>query len=73
MDVIQGIIARCISIDGIKTDELFQDPDDAVFYDIAMEAKLAFDESYLVKGNTKHFPDKPFVVTPKEMLDILNS
>lgn len=26
---------------------------------------------YLVTGNAKHFPDKPFVVTPREMLSIL--
>lgn len=27
--------------------------------------------SYLVTGNTKHFPKKPFVVTPAEMLQII--
>lgn len=52
--------------------EIFPDPKDVVFYQIVMEGRKT-DESYLVTGNTKHFPVKPFVVTPKEMLDILES
>jgi hypothetical protein len=27
--------------------------------------------AYLVTGNIKHFPEKPFIVTPREMLDII--
>ena len=49
-------------------DEVFPDPKDIVFY----EVKMSKDEAYLVTGNIKHFPKKPFVVTPREMLDILN-
>lgn len=30
------------------------------------------DNAYLVTGNIKHFPKKPFVVTPRKLLDILN-
>ena len=29
------------------------------------------EDSYLVTGNIKHFPVKPFVVTPAEMVRIL--
>ena len=29
------------------------------------------DDSFLVTGNIKHFPKKPFVVTPAEMLQII--
>ena len=28
-------------------------------------------DAYLVTGNKKHFPDKPIVVTPAEMVEIL--
>lgn len=49
------------------TDEDFPDPDDIVFY----EVKMSKDDAYLVTGNIKHFPKKPFVVTPKEMMEIL--
>ena len=30
------------------------------------------DNAYLVTGNIKHFPKKPFIVTPVEMLAIIN-
>ena len=50
-------------------DEIFPDSKDIVFYEVAMSK----DDTYLVTGNTKHFPKKPFVVTPAEMVEILNS
>ena len=40
-------------------------------YEVVMEARETTD-AYLVTGNIKHFPVKPYVVTPKEMLEILN-
>ena len=48
--------------------ELFPDPKDIVFY----EVKISKEDAYLVTGNIKHFPKKPFVVTPREMLDIID-
>jgi hypothetical protein len=30
-------------------------------------------DAYLVTGNMKHFPSKPFIVTANEFLDILNT
>lgn len=53
--------------DRIQSDDLFPDPDDVVFYEVA----LSKEETYLVTGNTKHFPKKPIVVTPSEMVEIL--
>ena len=49
-------------------DEIFPDPKDIVFYEVAMSK----DDAYLVTGNIKHFPKKPFVVTPAEMMELLN-
>jgi len=51
----------------ILSDEFFSDPKDVVFYELAMSKE----EAYLVTGNIKHFPKKPIVVTPAEMLEIL--
>ena len=51
----------------IGSNEHLPDPKDIVFYEIA----LANEDSFLVTGNTKHFPKKPFVVTPAEMLQII--
>lgn len=51
----------------IHSDESFPDPDDAVFYEVA----LSKDDAFLVTGNTRHFPQTPIVVTPLEFLKIL--
>ncbi|MBR2884252.1 MAG: hypothetical protein IKB93_05600 [Clostridia bacterium] len=58
-------------IDAKPVEEYFADPDDAVFYEIVMEARKDVD-AYLVTGNIKHFPEKKYVVTPKEMIEIIN-
>ena len=51
-----------------ETYELFPDPKDIVLYEVA----LSVEDSFLVTGNIKHFPKKPFVVTPAEMLQIIH-
>ena len=43
-----------------SSDEVI-DPKDVVFYEVAMSK----DDSYLVTGNTKHFPAVRRVVTPQ--------
>jgi predicted nucleic acid-binding protein len=45
------------------------DPKDLIFY----EPALSKDGSYLVTGNLKHFPKEPFVVSPSEMVEILQN
>ena len=35
------------------------------------EVSLSKDGSFLVTGNIKHFPIKPFIVTPAEMVKIM--
>lgn len=53
----------------VETKDEVLDPKDVVFYEVAMSR----DDSYLVTGNIKHFPAVKRVVTPNELLDILNS
>ena len=55
-----------------NTLESFIDQTDVVFYEITLTG-ISMVETYLVTGNSKHFPSKPFVVTPKEMIDIIES
>lgn len=43
---------------------------DLPFYEVVLEKRN--DNAYLVTGNTKHFPKEPFIVTPRELLDILD-
>ena len=50
------------------SDEIFIDKDDIVFYEVA----LSKEDSFLVTGNIRHFPKKPFIVTPAEMLTIID-
>lgn len=40
------------------------------FYEVAMEKRD--NNAYVVTGNKKHYPVKDFIVTPSEMMNILN-
>ena len=48
----------------------FHLPEDLVFYEVVMEERKE-EDAYLVTGNIRHFPTRPFIVTPREMLDII--
>lgn len=54
---------------GLIEDEI-PDPKDVVFYAVLME-KRKEEDAYLVTGNLKHFPMRTYIVTPREMLDII--
>ena len=45
------------------------DMKDLPFYEVVLEKRDR--DTYLVTGNIKHFPKEPFIVTPRELLDIL--
>ena len=66
--ILDAIMQRGLILGRTKTDEIFTDPKDIVFYEVA----LSKEGSYLVTGNTKHFPTTPLVVTPAELLEIIN-
>ena len=42
---------------------------DVPFYEVVLAKRD--DAAYLVTGNIKHFPREPFIVTPRELLNIL--
>lgn len=69
-DIMDEIRAHAINImkDPLVID--MPDPKDRVFYEVTMKARDS-EDAYLVTGNIKHFPAKPFVVTPRRMLDII--
>lgn len=68
--LMDGIRLRGVFLDPEKIEENLPDPKDVIFYAVTMEARNVSD-AYLVTGNIKHFPLKPYVVTPREMLTIL--
>ena len=64
---IDRILMNGIHGDRVPSKEDFPDSKDVVFYEVA----LSKEDAYLVTGNKKHFPKTPIVVTPSEMLEIL--
>ena len=67
--VLNEIQSKGISLHRTPSTEDFPDPKDIVLYEIA----LSKDGSFLVTGNTKHFPKSPIVVTPAQMLEIIDN
>lgn len=60
-----------ILVDPTPSGVMLPDMKDVPFYEVVLEKRD--DEAYLVTGNTKHFPKEPFIVTPRELLDILSN
>lgn len=69
VQLLNTIIESGVQSERIKTDLFFPDKKDIVFYEVA----LSVNGTYLITGNTKHFPTTPIVVTPAEMLRIIES
>ena len=66
--VLKAIVADGLNLDKTSAEGVvFPDPKDIVFFEVA----LSKEDSYLVTGNIKHFPIKPFIVTPAEMVKIM--
>ena len=59
-----------ILVDPVPTGMILPDMKDLPFYEVVIEKRS--DNAYLVTGNQKHFPKEPFIVTAREMIDILN-
>lgn len=70
--VIEAIKSRGIHVEAGAVDVTLPDMDDVIFYAVVMEKRKETD-AYLVTGNLKHFPKEPFIVTPREMLDIITN
>ena len=68
-------LLKDIMDNGLKISELAEvtetmpDPKDIVFYAVTLSAQDK--DAFLVTGNGKHFTEKPFVVTPSELVEIL--
>lgn len=69
-NIINGIADKGIMLTADKINIDMPDPKDVVFYEVVSE-KRKTDDAYLVTGNIKHFPVKPYIVTPREFIDII--
>lgn len=72
--VIQDLLAEIhhcgVFVDAPELDAELPDSKDRVFFEVVMEQRKSGD-AYLVTGNIRHFPEKPYIVTPRQMLDII--
>jgi len=74
-DVIQTVMSAIrqygIEVFPQSSGEILIDMDDLVFYEVALEKRD--DDAYLVTGNRRHYPIRDFIVSPAEMMAILDS
>ena len=62
--LINDIVRTGIVVAGNQSSKIkMADEDDRVFYDTALDA-----QAYLITGNSRHFPTKPFIVSPAKFL-----
>lgn len=69
-DIIGALEAAGDNIRSRKLDVQFTDIEDKKFYEVFSE-KRRDNETYLITGNIKHFPEDEHIVTPRQMLDIM--
>lgn len=62
-----NLVKTGIHLNRTECSEVFPDSDDRVFYEVA----LSQDGSYVVTGNLRHFPKSPIVVSPAQMVEIV--
>ena len=68
--LLTAISEKGIEIDPKPTGATLPDMFDLPFYEVAVEKR---DQgAYLVTGNLKHFPKEPFIVTARQLLEIMD-
>ncbi len=68
--MINQLRKRSLYLSRTTTNEVFSDTDDVVFFEIALSGRPTMD-AYLVTGNLKHYPIRNYVVTPRQMIEII--
>jgi len=51
------------------SNEIIPDMKDLPFYELYLDKE--YEESYLITGNIEHFPKKPNIITPRQLIDVL--
>lgn len=68
--ILAAVIKYGILIEPFGTGSILPDMKDLPFYEVVMERRD--NNAYLVTGNLKHFPNEPFIVTARQMLNIID-
>ena len=72
------IIVKRLENSSLKTEEIpaefpeVSDPKDRCFFAVTMAARQT-EETLLITGNIRHFPQQPFVVTPAQFVEMLHN
>jgi predicted nucleic acid-binding protein len=61
--LLKVLLLHGVEVDTATSDRPFSDESDRIFYDTAYGSR-----STLITGNIKHYPQKPFIMTPAEFL-----
>ena len=68
--VVKDIVNNGLEVrDIVEVKEEMPDPTDVIFYAVTLATRDK--DTFQVTGNGKHFPAKSFIVTPAELMDIL--
>lgn len=67
IQAVMGLVETGLHLEPTQSNEFFPDADDRVFYEVA----LSKEGSHVVTGNLKHFPKTPIVVSPADMIRIM--
>ena len=70
--IIDLLLEKSKLIKDIEENAELIDESDIKFYAVTLSARKN-DDAYLVTGNKRHFPVEPFVVSPREMVEIIES
>ena len=68
--LLEAIIKFGVSVTPSTTGEIIPDMKDLPFYEVVMEIRNE-EDAYLVTGNMKHFPERPYIVTARQILDMI--
>ncbi len=68
--LVETIVKFGVSVIPTATGEIIPDMKDLPFYEVVMEIREQ-EDAYLVTGNLKHFPERPYIVTARQFLDLI--
>ena len=71
--VMSRLVAVSMNINAADVvDSEIRDPKDRCFFAVTMTGRLS-EDALLVTGNIRHFPVKPFVITPAQFVEMLQA
>lgn len=69
IQIVLDLVKTGLYLEPTPSGEYFPDEDDRVFYEVS----LSKEGSYMVTGNLRHFPNNAIVVSPADMIQIIDN